>query len=519
VNRSVISRNPAMERLVGVLRLSKPVRNLLLLVLVAVGLAVVQLAVLSGRSTIYTHDEVVYLSQFNPAVPAYFWGSHRALGMPILVAPVSIFDAPVHVVRAYLIGVSNVGLFLAYWPWLRVRNTIVVPIAAGLFGTSYVAVHQAALALPNYYTALGAVAATAFFIKCARYAGSWRPHVGLMVALAATAVVRPSDSIWLTLPLAMIWLGVRAWRRWRTAVAVGVGLAAGWTVWVVESFARFGGPLARMADVGRKLDVEPRFDLTTVKLYARMWSTGHLECYVDQGRELPCLLSGPIRPIAFVWLIVAVGLVLLALVGSMRVRLLAEVAVPVLAGLGLSYFYMSMLRYGAGRFLLPAGALLAVPVAYGVWLVLRARSWAVRAVAVALAAVVVLGQIPLHRMTVAGFVGDVASPEPFGPAMIRRLSELGVTPPCYLTGDQVLTISYQLRCDGPPEGPFHASAEEPASLARARKRGESVAVIVNEAPPAGSYLDSWQRIPVDPSGSGRDWSIFVPHKEPAHPTR
>src|SRR5262245_12713320 len=110
-------------------------------------------------------DEAVYLSVVNPHATDAPWGAWRAWGTPLLVWPVGAFDAPAEAIRIYLAIIAGIALFGAFRVWLSVRNVIAVTLAALLFSTCYAAVLFGPQAMPNYFTALAAVAATGLFVR------------------------------------------------------------------------------------------------------------------------------------------------------------------------------------------------------------------------------------------------------------------------------------------------------------------------------------------------------------------
>lgn len=482
--------------------------NLVLLGGVAVGFALLQLAAL-GLQYGYEYDEAVYLSQLNPAVPDFPWGSHRAWGVPLLVAPVAAIDATLPVVRLYLVALSSAGLFLAYWPWLRVRDTPVVPLAAGLFATTYVVAYQGLLARPNYYTALGAVAAVAFLLQCRRGAGHRLAPAGLAAALAFTTLVRPSDAVWLVLPLAVAWLGLAAWRSWQVATAIGAGCAAGWAPWIVEAFGRFGGPLARYAAAKHAVGGGLHLDLATVELYVRMWSTATMDCFLTAS--YPCKPPAPVGLEMLLWGMAAAGLVAAGAVAAVLRRRGTEVLLPLAAGASLAFSYLFILENGSLRFLVPATALLALPAAHGVLLLgqLRIGPRPVRALAAALAAALVAGHVAVNHTTLGEFAPEVSEFRAGDTVLAQRLDELGVAPPCLLIGSSAHTVGYRLGCSSLGR-PRRYPAQAPGAVARARQDAAAVVVVLrSEEPPAGSFLAQWRSVRLDGPG-GRDWFAYLP---------
>jgi len=63
-------------------------------------------------------------------------------------------------------------------------------------------------------------------------------HLGL--ALAAAALFRPGDAVWLALPMAAATLGVPRWRRPALFAVLVAGLALGGAQWIVEAYLSYG---------------------------------------------------------------------------------------------------------------------------------------------------------------------------------------------------------------------------------------------------------------------------------------
>ncbi len=62
------------------------------------------------------------------------------------------------------------------------------------------------------------------------------------------AWMRPTDAVYVTLPLLFLVVCVRRWRRPRLLVALVAGLVAGAGEWVVEAYVSYGGLAQRLSD-------------------------------------------------------------------------------------------------------------------------------------------------------------------------------------------------------------------------------------------------------------------------------
>ncbi|HEX4812223.1 MAG TPA: hypothetical protein VFV66_05670, partial [Nonomuraea sp.] len=204
-----------------------------LLAAVAVAYGLVQLIVVTPGMGL-GWDEVVYVSQVDPRVPATEFIAPRARGVTLLVAPVMLLTGSTEALRIYLCVLSALALYVSFGTWLRVRSGLAVPLAALLFASLWLSVFYGNEVMPNLWVAFGATAAVGCFLRCLRPGSGRGPVFGLAASVAAVALLRPPDSLWLVLPLAaaLAWPG---WRRRRAGLALLTGLCAGWADWVVEA--------------------------------------------------------------------------------------------------------------------------------------------------------------------------------------------------------------------------------------------------------------------------------------------
>ncbi|MEQ4300392.1 hypothetical protein ABNF97_03185 [Plantactinospora sp. B6F1] len=498
-------------------------RNHWLLVGVAMCFAVYVLVVVGLRYPLTT-DEAIYLSQLNPRVPDYGWVAWRAWGMPILAGPVALIDAPLTGVRVYLVALSSVGLFLAFRPWLAVSRQPLAPIAAALFGATSAAAYNGPLALPNLYSALAAIAATGYFMTCRRGADNYRRSlVGLVAAIAIAALVRPSDSVWLVMPLFLAWLGLAAWRRRAVFGALVLGQVVGWAPWIIESIFRFEGPLNRLNLSSASLGGTHLYpNLGMVRLYVRLWNTGDprpvsLNVPVEFRGGSPTLATVHLAPagtLAMIWWIAVVCAILAGVLGAILTRRrhqggLPVVLMPLLVGLSVVFPYLFMMRYGQLRFLLPAIGLLALPVAAGLIQLGRLPGPSRRVFAPGLAVVLALALVGVQAVATRPYRASVANADAAFSALIRLIRQAEVSQPCAMAGDGSFNVAYQVGCDhiGRLNRP---GAEEPARVASARGRGETVVIALREAPPAGTFMDGWRLVTGDVPGQRAPWFVYLP---------
>jgi hypothetical protein len=170
----------------------------------------------------------------------------------------------------------------------------------------------------------------------------WAP-VGAALCLAAVVQLRPPDGFWLVLPLVVAGLVVRDWRRPAAFSALAIGLAVGGAQWVVESYTRYGGILARLHTSGQ---VEGGLS----------WNLA----FADQLRALggrtlcrPCTVPWNGKADSLWWLAVPV-FVALGLLAARRAGRQTVVLMSALCGMSMAVPYLLLINYAAPRFLLPS---------------------------------------------------------------------------------------------------------------------------------------------------------------------
>jgi hypothetical protein len=471
-----------------------PVRSAWWLVVVGAAVTVIGCTVL--RHSPLSWDETVYLSQTNPRVPALFFSAPRSRGVPLVVAPLVWFTSSVVALRVYLAVVAGAGVVAAYWPWLRVvRNRWQVPLAATAFAGLWVVLFYADRAMPNLYVAFGAVSAAGWTL---RYVAerSRRALAGVAAGLALAALARPGDAFWAALPLLAMALGVRG--RWRPALtgAIVAGLLAGGGPWVIEAFARFGGPLRRLRETGR---IEGGMGWRPAGLA--------MELHAVNGPALcrPC--TPGIGNVALsVWWLALPAVVAAGVLVAGRTGQVARAALPAACGTCGALPYLFMVGYAAPRFLIPAYALFSLPAAELPIAIVHAASKRLRPVAIGLLAGALALQLTGQLLVLVRHATG-ASPYAFA-TVAARLHALGVRPPCTLSGSDSFPVAYYAGCWAVPTGGRYNGAITPARFA-ARAAREPAAVLTRTGR-APAYARGWQRHRLTPGRHGVVAYLRVP---------
>lgn len=433
-------------------------------------------------------DETVYASQVSGTVPAAFFSAPRARGITLLAAPVAEFTTSAAALRMWMALLSSVGLFLALRVWRGLLPGPALALAGAFFAGLWVTLSYGPQVMPNLWSAYGALAAVGCFLRVRRDAGDGRAVAGLLLAVAVTGLMRPPDAGWLALPLAVAVLFVPGGRT--RALLWGVlaaGLLLGCGEWVVEAYVRYGGLEARLR-----------------RASAIQGGTGPHLAVDDQiraldGRRLcrPCDVPWRHRATAVWWFVLPAPVIGGAVV-SWRAGRRATGLLPPAVAACVATPYLFLIGYAAPRFLLPAYALLAVPVGCCLWALLAASFGASRSaprawwrpllgagVVVALCAHAAIQ----FSVTSADARSDRATRRAYD-AVAARLHAAGVRPPCVLTGDHAVPMAYYAGCASRQVGGPDASITPAALLTASRTR--PVAVLVPGGAPPPPYAASWR---------------------------
>jgi hypothetical protein len=246
-------------------------------------------------------------------------------------------------------------------------------------------------------------------------------------------VMRPMEAVTLGGALLAAAFLVRRWRRATLILPLAAGLAAGAAPWVIESFMRYGGLLAR---IDESSEVQGGLRPTIGFWYELKAANGPSLCRpCDVPFDHPYLaLWLPAIPLA-----VAAGLVV-----ARRAGRLTPYGLAAWCGLGVALPYLFLVDYAAPRFLIPAYALLALPVAeLLVWLAGRRP----RRAFVSLAVLVVAAHLVLQHAVLEHRIYAVAADRVGLAGVVATLRSAGVRPPCVLSGDAArIPLVYKAGC-------------------------------------------------------------------------
>ncbi|KUN09783.1 hypothetical protein AQI95_03560 [Streptomyces yokosukanensis] len=425
-------------------------------------------------------DETVYVSQVGAHAPAAFFSAPRARGVSLLVAPVASWSSSTALLRIHLALLSGLALFLALRAWRGLFPVRVLVLAGALFASLWVTLFYGPQAMPNYWVAVGASATVGCFLRACDGPGR-APWWGLAASAALMAGMRPTDAVWAASPLVVLGLV----RRHRRALAVLLaGLAAGAAEWVIEAYVRYGGLLHRLSE-GSAIQGGLGWHLAV----ADQWrSLG--------GRSLcrPCTGAPPHPVVTFWWLVLPL-LALLGCVVAVRARRTTPTLLPSACAATAAFPYLFLIDYAAPRFLLPAYALLALPVADALVHLAGAAHGRGRPVVATLLGLALAAHLAVQLTVLTHVVDDATAQHRGWSRTAGALHRLGVRPPCLLTGGDAIPVAFAAGCASAATAGHNADTTEHAIAATARRIPVAVLVSAGARPPG--YAHTWPTAPFD----------------------
>ncbi|MDQ0841743.1 hypothetical protein [Streptomyces sp. V1I6] len=460
--------------------------GLLWIAAVAAAYTVVQLA-LAVFGTGLGWDESVYVSQVARGSEAAFFSAPRARGITFLVAPVTALTSSVEVLRVFLAVLSGAGLFAALAVWRTLLPPRVLALAGGLFAGLWITVFYGPQVMPNLWVALGALFTVGCFLRAARDPFDRAGLLGTGAGLVFVALMRPSDAVWLLLPLAAVALLSRAARRPALLVALAAGTVLGCLPWIVEAYVAYDGLLARLRRAGEiQGHLGPHFAVDD-------------QLRALEGRSLcrPCDVPWR-KPVAAVWFLVLWPLAAggAAVAARRRCPFTAAptavrpsaVLVPALVGLSLAVPYLLLIGYAAPRFLLPAYALLALPVA--VCLGRIAASARPRAAAAVVLGLALAGHLTVQYAVLNGTMERSRNNHKAFDRIVSELRRNGVREPCVVSGSEAPRIALRAGCASRQIGGHDGSITRTALARLGEERAVAYVVEGHNRPP--SFTRGWR---------------------------
>ncbi|HEV8563980.1 MAG TPA: hypothetical protein VGR41_03640 [Actinomycetota bacterium] len=395
---------------------------------------------LPGRS--WSWDEAIYLSQVMPGSPHLPWAPSRARGITYLVLPLVRGGLGATAIRVTLGLLAAGAVVLAYRGWSRdVGRTAL--LAAALFAGSWIALYYGGAVMPNLWIAICAVGATGLALRT-RTVGS---TALLAATIAAAALLRPLDSIPIAIACCVITPRKGNGSR---ILAIAAGVLAGLAPWIIEMSARFGGPVEALRAAGRVGHVGVEGVGLRLQRYLSL-ADGALIAPVSSRASIAVVVS----------VAVFAALAVLGVLSARGTEVFRPLAVVAMAGAALLALYIFFVGGIAPRFMLPALALLALPVAHGILALAMRRELRI---AIAAALVVWIGWQATIVRTVA--TREEALQRPFAQAGLD-ISRSVPSESCFVMSVRNFPqIAYRAGCDG-TEAPI-TGAELAELVQRAR---------------------------------------------------
>ncbi|MFF1689128.1 MULTISPECIES: hypothetical protein [unclassified Streptomyces] len=455
-------------------------------------------------------DETVYVSQYDPRVPAAFFSAPRSRGISFLTAPFIAATPSVLALRIALTLLSSAALYAAFRVWRPVAGARTTALAALLFAGLWITQISGPQAMPNLWVAFGSVAATGWFLRAAirreRRANWW-----LAGCVAVTALFRAPDAVWLALPL----IATALFRNRRTLPYLAGGLAAGLAQWVAEAYIRFGSVQDRL-HVSSATEGDMGLHLNFDNAWASL--NGPLLCR-------PCTATVH-SPGLTLWWLALPALAAAALAYAVRERRLLPTALPLAVAAALAVPYLLMIDYSAPRFLLPTYALLALPVAS---LITRIGSHSIARIGpdrithtgsrritrigshraliaeglLTAVGLLIAGQLLSQTTVLSEVTASTAVTNGRYRAAADDLRALGLRPPCLVSGPRALPIAYDAGCASAQVEGNNISTTPADLVDRAANVPTAVLTTKGQRPP--HYARDWTPYPLHHTPGWTAW--------------
>ncbi|MEU6095838.1 hypothetical protein [Streptomyces sp. NPDC047079] len=403
-------------------------------------------------------DETVYVSQVSAHAPAAYFSAPRARGISLLVAPVTSWSSSTALLRAYLAVLSGAALFLALRAWRGLFPVRVLALGGALFGSLWVTLFYGPQVMPNYWVAVGALAGTGCFLRAHADRTDRAPVWGVAASAALMAWMRPMDALWITTPLLVLLVAVRRWRCLALLSALVGGLTLGAAEWIAEAYADYGGLVRRLSE-GSRIQGGLGWDVAV---------TDQLRSLAGRALCRPCTGALP-NPAVTAWWFTLPLFALLAAIVAVGARRPARTLVPLACAATAALPYLFLIGYAAPRFLLPAYALLAIPVADALLHLVTAPDGRWRPVMATLVALGLAGHLAVQYAVLHRTVARTTADRHGWSRTAAELHRLGVRPPCLLTGNESVPIAFYTGCSSAATSGSNANSTA-ADIARAAQR-------------------------------------------------
>jgi hypothetical protein len=439
----------------------------------------------------WEQDETVYLSQVAPHAQALIFTPPRARGIPALLYPAVHVTTRVGLVRTYLIALGTLGMYFGFRPWLRLGYGRVVPGAALLLSSLWAATFFGAETQPNFMVAVLCLAAVGYLVVALRATRAIGPLLILGGVLALIALIRPSDATWLTGALVLGAIGVSggtARRRLLVGLTLILGLGLGWSEWVIEAYASYGGFLHRLHQANADNTPGLHFSLLT-------------QASAVNGPTLcrPCT-GLPVSTAHIAWWFAIPPLLVLGLLRTRNTQRFGPLALATAAGVALLLEYVLTVAYAAPRFLLPSYALLSLPVAAGIAAIVRARARrSVNAALIAVVAAAIGCQIVAQNDVLRHNVSTITASRNRYVTAADRLRAAGIHAPCIVYGRFGPPVAFALGCNDRPI-PLHV----PPPVAT-----DTTVVAMTDARDTAKSFTGWEQIHFNHDGMYSHWVAHV----------
>jgi hypothetical protein len=383
-------------------------------------------------------DEITYIARTSVRASGVTLPPVHGQGVALLAAPVTLLTESLTAIRVWMSVLSAIGMFLALLCWRGLRPGWVLGLAGLILGGLAISQSSGVQVYPDWWGALGVLALTGLILHAVK--GTMRDRATLpLIAVASLIIVlmRPQNIIFIMGPAILAVVIVRAWRRPRVMLAMGVGIALGCLQWVIGAYMMYGSLADRIHLAGQE---PPSFSLyfslgTQVKVLSGPWY-----CIPPTGCQ------GWRMPGETVWWAAFLAIAVLGLCVAWRTSARASSVLAAATALWVIALYSILVPFGAPRYITPSLALMAILAADGVvWLVTTAR-W--HRTGIAIACLFLLTGLVSQRVVLQNEVEAQTADRNYGP-FAALLYQAGVRPPCAISSP---SEAYYVGCMAPWTG-------------------------------------------------------------------